>query len=411
MRRLLIASFILVLALAMAVPSQADHNAPNAAGAEAYGLSIDVGLLPASVPVQLGPVAWAAQDYPPGAAQPSEVSVVDQGPVPADGSVLTSVGALNSIAGAFAAPQGAAGATVAELNLFEGLVTAELISAEAVANCTADPSGTVSFTNVEINGQAIEEAPPPNTVIDLQIIKVILNEQQKAFDGRGIVVNAIHILSTSAGDDVFRGDIIVSHAMATAHCQNGPGTTGAESDVPIAKDVTPSSTTAGGQVTYTANITNDSDEECLVTRVVDHLPPGFSPVSTSGPLGTTFEQAARPGGGVDVSVGSGVVIAPAATVTQTFVVKVGDNVAPGTYWNNVEVFCANLGNFIKGLDAPVTITAQTTPTTAAPTTTTMRSRGELPATGGDWPSPISLLLVGGAAALFYKAAAASKRDL
>lgn len=402
-----------MLALGGAAPVHASHDAPNGSGAEAYGLYVDAKLGPVELPIQQGPIAWANQDYPPGAPQPDEAEVLDQGPIPADGSLVGDVGVITTEAAALATPQGGASAEVANVDLLGSFITADLIRAQANATCTDAPNATgTSFVNLSVNGVPVTETPVPNTVIDLGVIRVILNEQHPAFDGRGIVVNAIHVISTSDGDEIFRGDIIVSHAMATVHCRNGAGTTGGDSPVLIAKDVAPASTTAGSQVTYTASITNDADEECLVIRVVDHLPPGFTPASTAGDLGTTFEQDPRPGGGIDVAVGSGTVIPAGETVTQTFVVNVGANVAPGTYWNNVEVFCSNLGNFIKGLDAPVTITA-VTQQTAPPTTTatTSEAGGELPATGADWPSPALLLLLTAASALFYKAAAASKSDL
>jgi hypothetical protein len=129
---------------------------------------------------------------------------------------------------------------------------------------------------------------------------------------------------------------------------------------------------------------------------------GFEFVSTSGALGNALDISpplARPGGGLDLVLGNGYVLGTNKTLTQSFVVKVGDDVAPGVYYNNVEVFCANLGNFVKGLDAPVTVTGPATPSTAPSTASVgppelpQPQPEELPRTGGTFPvAPAGALL-------------------
>lgn len=418
-------------------PVAAEHDAPDASAAEAYGLLVDGHLLPAPQAVKHGPVAWSSQDYPPLQETASTANVGQAGPVPEGGELVNQMGAMVTTARADDSPSGDATAQAGNVRLLtqDGtpLITAELARAEAHSDCDEDPNATGTlFRNLVINGQAVSDTPAPNTVHALPIGKVILNEQRPASDGRGIVVNAIHVISTTEGDPLFRGDIIVAHAMSTVHCQDGPGSTGAENTVQIVKDVSSDTTAVGQELTYTATVTNNDTADCLLNRVVDHLPPGFAFVSTAGDLGDVAATADRPGGGVDVTVGNGVNLAAGESVTQTFVVKVGDTVANGTYFNNVEVFCANLGEFVKGLDAPVTVgaagTGETTTTTSTTSTTTTLppdtgptatlpdDNRELPATGVSGPMALAGLV--GAAALVLafmglavQRAAASKRDL
>ena len=47
-------------------------------------------------------------------------------------------------------------------------------------------------------------------------------------------------------------------------------------------------------------------------------------------------------------------IAPKASATQTFTVKVRDKAVPGTYYNSLELYCGVNGDFVSGPLAPVT---------------------------------------------------------
>ena len=69
---------------------------------------------------------------------------------------------------------------------------------------------------------------------------------------------------------------------------------------------------------------------------------------------------------------TGVKIAPGASVVQTFVVKVKDGAAPGTYYDSLEIYCGPNGNFVSGPLAPVTIPAE----------------GPLPETDGEQGAPV-----------------------
>jgi uncharacterized repeat protein (TIGR01451 family) len=408
---------LLIAPLALAVlvaPSASAATTPAASSAEAYGLLVDLKLLTAQVPVDTGPISHASQDYPPGAAHPAQDQVVQAGPIPDDGSLVKHVGVLTTTASATSAPVGVATAETADVSLLadatgKPAISADVVRAQANSDCLQAPNATgTTFVNLTINGTPIGGSPDPNTVIDLGFAKVILNEQHPAADGRGIVVNALHVISTTTGDPLFRGDIVVSHAMSTVSCPNGAGSTGGTNPVLLTKSVSPTSATPGSTLTYTATLTNKATEDCLVTKVIDHLPPGFTFVSTAGPLGAQLDVSppeARPGGGFDLVLGNGYVLGSSKTVTQTFVVKVGANQAPGTYYNNLEVYCANLGDFVKGLDAPVTVTATPTPgptavvNTTSPAPATIGAGGpELPRTGGGFPSGLLPSAIASAAA-------------
>jgi uncharacterized repeat protein (TIGR01451 family) len=376
---------VLLLAALGAAPSTAATPTGPGAAAEGYGLLVDAHLLAGNVPLQQGPLAWAAQDYPPGAAQPATANVLGAGPQPADGSVVNHVGVMDSTASATNTPKAVGVAEAAQVSLLNQagvpLISADLVRSQANADCSTDPNATgTTFVNLSVGGTPVGNTPAPNTVIDLVVAKVIINEQHPAADGRGIVVNAIHVISTTTGSPLFLGDIIVSHAMATVSCTNGAGTTGSSSILPITKTVTPNVVNPGAQVTYTATFTNKSTDDCLVNEAIDHLPPGFTLVSTAGDLGTAASTRDRPGGAVDIVVAGGSTIAHGKSATQTFVVKVGDKVAPGVFFNDVELLCANIGDFVKGLDAPVQVVAVPAPT---PPITAAPAPAQLPETGAD----------------------------
>jgi hypothetical protein len=359
---------VAAIAMFAAVPAHAATPSGPAASADAYGLLVDVQLLPTKTPVRNGPVSRASQDYPVGAAQPAEASFLKVGPLPADGALVEKAGVMTSIAGANAGPLGVASAEVVGVELLGAgtaapMITADLVRAQANTDCVNNPNATgTTFVNLKINGTPIEYTPAPNTVIDLTVAKVILNEQRPAFDGRGIVVNAIHVISTSTGDALFRGDIIVSHAMSTVSCPNGAGTTGSSNVLKMVKNATPSVATPGTEVTYQAKVTNTSSQACIVNQFIEHLAPAFDFVSTTGDFGTALDRTvARTSGGSDLILGNGKTIPANGTFNQTFVVRVKEGATPGVYYNNLEILCANIGNWVKGLDAPVQVTDQVGP--------------------------------------------------
>ena len=300
-------------------------------------------------------------------------------------------------------------------------ITADVIRAQANSDCTKAPNAAGSlFQNLKIAGQAIPDAlalNQPNRRIDIPgVATVIVNEQHPTADGRGIVVNGLHVIGASP---LLRGDLIISHAVSGVVCPGLPQTTkcltppcspsefsgvpGAKPEITFSKDASPSTAKAGETVTYTSTVTNASTAPCDVLRYFDHLDPAFDFVSTDGAFGKTAEAAPkRQDGGTDVLIKpTSLTIAAGKSVTQTFVVKLKDTVQPGTYYNNLELFCATNGDFASGPLAPVTVPAPAAPVVApaqAPAAAAPAPAEQLPRTGG---APIvaaaGLLLLVGAA--------------
>lgn len=374
------------LAFGVAAPAArgADPATSPAAAADAYGLWVDVTLTPVGVPVAQGPLARATQEAPPEADAPAQAQVLATGQIPAGGAVVDNVGVITSMASADDTPSATAVSQALEVELLNQggtpLITAEAVRAQSTTDCTSEPSAAgTELVNLQVATVADPiPTPAPNTDLLPQLfgplgLKVILNEQHPTADGRGLVVNAIHVYQATSAvvPGLFTGDLVVAHAMSTVNCPNGAGTTGSENDVLITKDVDKATASPGETLTYTATVTNSSTAACAVNRLVDHLPAPFGFTSTAGDFGTSATTAARPGGGADVIVEpSGMTIAAGASATQTFVVKVADDAEPGVYFNNVELFCGNLGNWVKGLDAPVEVVGQQASTTTSSTTTT-----------------------------------------
>lgn len=375
-----LASAALLLSVPMGVPAtaQTGSTAP-AAAADAYGLDVDV-TLPLGIDVDEGPFARVTQEYPPQSPEAAEDQFIGAGPIPASGAVVGNVGVLTTSASAGSEPNAVASAQATDVALLvQGgvpLITADLLRAVSTTDCKAKPSaeGTV-IANLQVAG--VDETfntPTPNfpllpEIFDPLGIRVILNEQHQAADGRGLVVNAIHIytLTDSLVPPLFSGDIVVSHAMSTVNCPNGAPSEGTTNPIYITKDASKPVVRRGETLAYTASFRNTGDLDCLVNSAIDHLPVAFELVSTSGAFGTEADTVARPGGGTDVVLKpEDVTIPKGGTVTQTFVVRVKDDAAPATYFNNVELFCANLGNWVKGLDAPVTVVTSTPPAKPVP---------------------------------------------
>jgi len=415
----------------VAGPVAAQTAGANPSSADAYGVLVDVRLLQGNVPVKVGPLVESSSTNPPGGT--SKNSLVSTGPIPPpDGSLVQSLGVVTSSTNADGLPESTATAETANAALLPQAgvptITADVIKAQSNTNCSAAPNSTgTQFVNLKVGPVVVPANPPPNTTIGLGAVTVIVNEQHPTADGRGLVVNGVHIIApgTLGGTPfptqaLIQGDIIISHAVSTVVCpgsfdQNGlpiPGAPGGSTATPdttpieILKTPSPTSTPPGGTITYTTKITNRGKSQCLVNEVIDHLPVGFTPTSTSGALGTKESSSTRPDKGTDVIVvpPADVIIPPnGGSVSQTFVVTASQT--PGTYANNVELLCSDLGDF-EATGAPVTVTAPAAPATgngnagagAAP-------NAQLPRTGG--PSP--LFPIGGAAILAGGIVAAARR--
>ena len=397
-----------VLVAAPAAPAAAQSAAPAGGFADARGIILDLTVLTAiplpgafgSTPLDPNTFATSSQSCPPQAPEPVMDTLLNVPAAPAAtaATVSTMAGARCDAPTAVASAQ-TEGLT-ALVNAGVPLITADLIRAQANSDCTKAPNAEGSlFVNLRVAGQAIGGTPAPNTEIPLPGIgTLIINEQRPTADGRGIVVNGLHLIGEGP---LLRGDLVISHASSGVVCPNGKGSEVAEGlDAPAItfdKDATPTTAKAGDTITYDATVTNTSDEPCDVISFFDHLNPVFEFVSTSGGFGTEADDPVpvRGDGGQDVVLRpTDVVIEPKASVKQQIVVKLKGDVKPGTYFNNLEIFCALNGNFASGPLAPVTVAAPVAAAPPAPAPAPM----ELPRTGG---TPLlalgALLLVGSAA--------------
>lgn len=376
----------LALGALLTLPSNAAAaaTAPGAS-ADAYGVFVGVTLLQGNVPVNIPPQARSTHDTPPG-GNPATNSLAQVGPQPADGSVIQDVSALATTANTTDTPTATATAETANVALLATAgvptISATLLKAVSNSSCTQDPNATgTDFVDLKVGTVVVPNNPAPNTVIPLGLLTVIVNEQHPASDGRGLVVNALHVTSTGAGSPLLHGDIIVSHALSTVVCPNGAGSTGGSSPITLNKTASVSSVHPGDQFSYSATITNHSTTPCLVNSFIDHLPQAFTFTSTNGALGTHATATNRSGGGSDVTITPSptVTIPAGASVSQTFVVTTKPDAAPGTYANDLELLCSDQGDFVKGLDAPVTVlAAPATTTTTRPATTPTTARPSIP---------------------------------
>jgi uncharacterized repeat protein (TIGR01451 family) len=360
----------LPLVVGLGAPAMA-ATPPAGAFAESYGLLVDDTLLEGNVPVNIGPEAPASSSCP-GTGGTKTAQVLDVG----DAAVARAQVINDSATTDCSKPSSKAVSnivTVDALGAAEPIaVHADAVTAKSETTCTKNPTGNTDIVNLTIGGQAIDipNPIPPNTAIDLSPlvgINIILNEQHPASTGRGLVVNAIHIIANASGalpigGSVIRGDIVIAHAVSGVVCPGGPGGTNGDlpkPDISFDKDANPDSAQPGDTVTYTAQVTNQSDTPCEVLKFIDHIAPVFELVSTAGPLGNKFDTPppARSDGGVDAVLRpTGVTIGAKKSVTQTFTVKVKDDAAPGTYYDTLEIFCGPNGNFVSGPLAPVTVT-------------------------------------------------------
>ncbi|MCU1588274.1 MAG: putative internalin [Frankiales bacterium] len=424
-------ALLVVPALALIVPLAAGPATPAIAAepevggfAEAYGLLVDATLLAGNVPVNIGPLAPVSSSCPPSsAAKTAEVLGPVGDPQVAQADVIrsgagTDCTKASTMGSAQTVNLDALGAAAPLA------IHADVITATSATTCTSAPKGSTVFTNLTVGGTAVPLPTdvPPNFDLLPQLfgplgLRVILNEQHPAAAGRGLVVNGLHVIAANTGQlpiggQVIRGDVVVSHAVSGVVCPGGPGTDNGglpTPDISFAKTAAPLTPEAGDSVTYTATVTNTSAQACEVLRLVDHIAPAFDLVSTAGAFGSAFDKPApvRTDGGVDAVLRpTTLTIAPKASATQTFTVKVRDKGVPGTYYNSLELYCGVNGDFVSGPLAPVTVVATGTLGSSGPVAISSGSQQQqapqLPRTGG---SP----LVATAALLLLAAALGTRR--
>ncbi|KOX25128.1 hypothetical protein ADL06_19515 [Streptomyces sp. NRRL F-6491] len=114
-------------------------------------------------------------------------------------------------------------ATVNGLHLLGGLVSAGTATATATATAptalgTITVTGATTLTGARVGNTTLAAHPAPNTVITLpQLGTVTLNEQRVYGNGRGIVVNALHV-RLSDGTDIVVGGARTSLTRTPGPC-------------------------------------------------------------------------------------------------------------------------------------------------------------------------------------------------
>jgi uncharacterized repeat protein (TIGR01451 family)/MYXO-CTERM domain-containing protein len=200
----------------------------------------------------------------------------------------------------------------------------------------------VGGTTIVGDGGIVDATPPPNTVVPLGIITVILNEQHYDNQGHGLIVNAVHVFTSADLGQLANVDLIIGHAHSEDVCDTGtvatpaanPGASGQALPTGVKADSTKHAN-PGEVVTYTLTITTNG---CEVVSVVDDLPSGFQYVSGSahGDLGTTptvTQSTSNPA--IQQLEWYNPTGWSAATLTETLQAKVPDGAAPGDYVNDV----------------------------------------------------------------------------
>ncbi len=268
--------------LALASPAVA-QAAPAGGFADAKGIIVDLTVLTAvplpgvlgNTPIDPNTFSTSSQSCPPQVAEPASDTFVDAPAAPAATAATVSTMAGARCDGPASVASAQTEGLAALINAGAPTITADVIRAQVNSDCTTAPNGNGSlFAGLSIAGTPVPlgplGVPEPNTRIDIPgIATVIVNEQNPTADGRGIVVNGLHIIGASP---LLRGDLIVSHAVSGVVCPNGKGSEIAEGleapAIAFDKDANPSTAKPGQTVTYTTTVSNTSQEDCDVISFV-----------------------------------------------------------------------------------------------------------------------------------------------
>ena len=226
------------------------HASRGGAAADAAALSGTVGT-PDGAPVVLGPVAPAsaatAASHPraSGEAGAASCGTADGAPCPAD--ELHSLSADFSSATAtldrseppactaaartaFAPPMGGACTEGVHVEMLtadpaRAVVADGVSSSSLTAGCPAAPIGRVSIGDLEVGGVHVAggpgalvptSTPEPDTAVTLGAGTVVLNEQRPDREGRGLTVNAVHIVVPATLLSPFSLDMVIGHSHSAA---------------------------------------------------------------------------------------------------------------------------------------------------------------------------------------------------
>jgi hypothetical protein len=185
---------------------------------KAYGtkVSVDVGTLvnvrsDPTAPISLAPAGTG------GVTRTSSIASVNLTSLARVGAVTDSVNGTNTNS----LWDAQVSSRVAGINLFSGAITASAVTAVAHARGTPSSNGTVligtsQLANLKIGGTPITLNTAPNTVLNLAIGKVTINQQIKSA-GHTITVRALDIVLGKAGYGLPAGaEVQVAVATATA---------------------------------------------------------------------------------------------------------------------------------------------------------------------------------------------------
>lgn len=381
-----------IVAGALGAHPVAAAGTPVQASAESYIAGGSVTLLGQATPIVIGPVEPAAA-YVPGVTGNDNASVVACGTpggtacvatVAQNAAVIqdTAKATLTSspttdcapnimlpagfVTGTLTGANGCASATGLGLlsvapSLPPGgpatpLITATAVNAQSLTqSCTAPSEGHVNIVGLTIGGTpiTIPTGPggviAPNTVVAVAAlgVTIIANEQTPDSTGHGLTVNALDIVLSPTGPltALANGQVIVAHTHSQALCDTGtvvpppgPGPSGTKTD---ASPTVPQ----GGTQTYTLSVAHGTGgtpaAACVLSSVVDTLPPGFTYVSSTGNLGVgapTVGTAPVTGQQTLTFTAAAGLPATPDPLQASIVVSVGANVAPGFYANTATIF-------------------------------------------------------------------------
>ena len=198
------------------VQAQSTAQAPKTVSGEAYGFFAQLVTPAGSIMVPKTPhvVLPAA-----GGVESQQVLSVGVPNLAATGTLTAETEGFIDSSGASAQST----ATVQNVNLLNGLISADTVIAMASSMCggtaaTSTAEGS-TFVGLVVSGIPINVTPAPNTTIPLPGVgTVILNEQIPGGDGVNnteLTVNMIHVILDSPA---LTGDIIVASAHSDAHC-------------------------------------------------------------------------------------------------------------------------------------------------------------------------------------------------
>jgi uncharacterized repeat protein (TIGR01451 family) len=412
--RVLVAAGVLLWTL-LAPATAGAQTAATSAAADAFGVRVITSPLQQE-PIRVGPVPEVNVYEPP--ESPAEVDrVAEVGPIPDDGALVEFVRAV-VVTGDGEVSEGRAVATAetAAVSLLGGQVTATALRAVSTTTCPGpgsveEASEGSEVVNLTIGGQEIPLTPEPNQVeIEIPgVARISVFEVIPDADGLGFTTRMLHIRTLDPLTQAVNAEIIVAEAHSTVSCDGDEQTAGEDNDIFIEKGVSPSTVRPGEEVTYDITVRNQSEETCVLFEVTDRLPPGFEFVSVGGDLAAFDEEPMLEGREVRFENFEGLSLEPDATLTGTLVVRIPESTRPGTYFNDVLVR-STCGNFEKGHDAPVTVSAAPAPAAPAP----QDDKGvvaqppaapapepapdpALPATGAALPALLGLALAGAGA--------------